>query len=153
MMTDAIAAAQPVGVIVRMPGSASPIEPVQGRTKESDSSLQVTRGPKRRKLQSPARVYKRSGLLQPKHKRRIIGGLAVVAVAGGALLAWRLIWKKGEGAVEYETAVAERGSLSAQVTATGTLSPVVTVQVGSQVSGPHPGARGRLQLAGSRRAR
>ena len=73
--------------------------------------------------------------MQRKHKRRIIGALAVVAVLGGALLAWRLIWKRGSAAVEYETAVAERGSLSSQVTASGTLSPLVTVQVGSQVSG------------------
>jgi HlyD family secretion protein len=74
-------------------------------------------------------------LLQRKHKRRIIGGLAVLVAAGGALLAWRLIWAGGGGTIEYQTVVAERTSLSSQVTASGTLSPLVTVQVGSQVSG------------------
>ena len=37
--------------------------------------------------------------------------------------------------VHYRTAVIERGSLSRLVTATGTVNPVSTVQVGSQVSG------------------
>jgi HlyD family secretion protein len=73
--------------------------------------------------------------VQKKHRRRIIGALVVLAVAGGALLTYFLVWKRGDGAIEYETAVTERGSLSSQVTASGTLSPLVTVQVGSQVSG------------------
>lgn len=39
------------------------------------------------------------------------------------------------GAAEYQTAVVTRGPITAAVTATGTLNPVVNVQVGSQVSG------------------
>lgn len=39
------------------------------------------------------------------------------------------------GAAGYQTAIATRGPLTQAVTATGTLNPVVTVQVGSQVSG------------------
>lgn len=35
----------------------------------------------------------------------------------------------------YETAVVDRGSIRAKVTATGTVNPIVQVQVGSQVSG------------------
>jgi HlyD family secretion protein len=77
----------------------------------------------------------RGGLLERRKKRRIIAGLAALAAVGGGLLAWRLLWKRDSGDVEYQTARAERGSLSSQVTASGTLSPLVTVQVGSQVSG------------------
>jgi HlyD family secretion protein len=59
---------------------------------------------------------------------------AALAVVAGAGWAW-----KGSGAPksEYklETARAERGRIVAKVTATGTLSAIVTVQVGSQVSG------------------
>jgi len=62
---------------------------------------------------------------------------AVVAVlAVGAAGAWA--WKgRGTPKSEYklETARAERGRIVAKVTATGTLSAIVTVQVGSQVSG------------------
>src|SRR5882672_5195376 len=39
------------------------------------------------------------------------------------------------GAANYQTAPVTRGPLTQAVTATGTLNPVVTVQVGSQVSG------------------
>jgi HlyD family secretion protein len=77
----------------------------------------------------------RSGLLERRKKRRIIAGLAALVAVGGGLLTWRLLWKRDSGEVEYQTAQAERGSLSSQVTASGTLSPLVTVQVGSQVSG------------------
>jgi HlyD family secretion protein len=60
----------------------------------------------------------------------LLAGLAVlaagIAVCGGS----------GDGAAPaFETAPAERGRLEARVTATGTLSPLVEVQVGSQVSG------------------
>ncbi len=42
---------------------------------------------------------------------------------------------QGKGAPKYETAKVDRGSVTSKVTATGTLSALVTVQVGSQVSG------------------
>jgi HlyD family secretion protein len=40
-----------------------------------------------------------------------------------------------DGSLRYQTAVVTRGPISQVVTATGTLNPVVNVQVGSQVSG------------------
>ncbi|HWM84343.1 MAG TPA: efflux RND transporter periplasmic adaptor subunit [Kofleriaceae bacterium] len=40
-----------------------------------------------------------------------------------------------DGNIDYQVAEVERGDLASQVTASGTLSPLVTVQVGSQVSG------------------
>lgn len=54
----------------------------------------------------------------------------VVLVAGG--LAWAL-WPAAP--VTYETAAVDRGKIVAKVTATGTLSAIVTVEVGAQVSG------------------
>ena len=39
------------------------------------------------------------------------------------------------GATEFQTAAVTRGPITQAVTATGTLNPVVNVQVGSQVSG------------------
>ena len=41
----------------------------------------------------------------------------------------------GNGATEYQTAPVMRGAITQAVTATGTLNPVVNVQVGSQISG------------------
>ncbi len=43
-------------------------------------------------------------------------------------------WRDG-GAANYQTATITRGPITQAVTATGTLNPVVNVQVGSQVSG------------------
>src|SRR5260370_37167837 len=40
-----------------------------------------------------------------------------------------------KGPVRYKTAKIERGTVTQAVTATGTINPVITVQVGSQVSG------------------
>ena len=37
--------------------------------------------------------------------------------------------------MRFETVAVDRGAILARITATGTLSPVITVQVGSQVSG------------------
>src|SRR5438093_1098014 len=42
---------------------------------------------------------------------------------------------RNSGAANYQTATVTRGSITQAVTATGTLNPVVNVQVGSQVSG------------------
>jgi HlyD family secretion protein len=59
----------------------------------------------------------------------------LVFVVGLALGAWRYI-QDDPAPVYYMTAKVERGSLSRLVTATGTVNPVSTVQVGSYVSGP-----------------
>ena len=57
-----------------------------------------------------------------------------VAFCGAAGLATWLILRNGS-AIEYRTATAERGDLNITVSATGNPNAVVTVQVGSQVSG------------------
>ena len=59
-------------------------------------------------------------------------GSSLVAVAAG-LVAWRALGSKPK--LQLETASVDKGRVVAKVTATGTLSALVTVQVGSQVSG------------------
>ena len=58
----------------------------------------------------------------------IIGSIAIFSVGGWAYL-------RGQNRVEYRTAKVERGDIVATVSATGNLNAVITVQVGSQVSG------------------
>src|SRR5438477_12095581 len=54
---------------------------------------------------------------------------------GLLVLAFVLRQCRSHGAANYQTAPVTRGGLTQAVTATGTLNPVVNVQVGSQVSG------------------
>jgi len=61
--------------------------------------------------------------------------LAAALLAAAAALASACGGRDGAGPAAFETAVATRGPVAARVTATGTLSPLVEVQVGSQVSG------------------
>ena len=62
-------------------------------------------------------------------------------IAGAAVLAGLGLWyflrsgSNGQEAGKYKTAVVDRGDVAMTVTATGTISAVTTVQVGSQVSG------------------
>jgi HlyD family secretion protein len=64
---------------------------------------------------------------------RWAGALAVlVAAAAGA---WRYAHSHAAPLVRLQTTAADRGSIAAKVTASGTVSAIVTVQVGSQVSG------------------
>ena len=63
----------------------------------------------------------------------VIGSIAAVAVATLAAIYLDREGKKDDG--PYRTALVDRGTVSATVTATGTISAVTTVQVGSQVSG------------------
>ena len=65
-----------------------------------------------------------------KKRRLVIGSAAVVALSLGA---WGTL--RGPRAVQYRTAPVECGDIASTVTATGTPNAVVTVQVGSQVSG------------------
>jgi HlyD family secretion protein len=57
-------------------------------------------------------------------------GLAVVLAGVGA---WALL--KGQSGPQYRTAAVERGEIDSTISATGNPNAVVTVQVGSQVSG------------------
>lgn len=61
----------------------------------------------------------------------IVAALVVVAAA----VVWRVQGGKGGQAVNYRLVEIARGDLAAVVAATGTLEPVTTVQVGTQVSG------------------
>jgi HlyD family secretion protein len=64
--------------------------------------------------------------------RLVVVPLAVL-VAG--YLAWH--WRGGNGdRPQYVTAAVDRGPITATVTATGTVNPVASVQVGTYVSGP-----------------
>ncbi len=68
-------------------------------------------------------------------RTRILVVAAALALAGAGAAAWRLRSGGPDGAFTYETAPVDRGRVVARVTASGTLSALVTVQVGSQVSG------------------
>jgi len=70
--------------------------------------------------------------LAMKHQRLIAGALAVAVIAAGA--GW-WAWRGGDSAVQYRTGKIERGPLQATVAASGTVTPVTQVQVGTQVSG------------------
>ena len=65
-------------------------------------------------------------------KRIILFGAGTLVVFF-ALFAFRRCG--GDGATDYQTTTITRGAITQAVTATGTLNPVVNVQVGSQISG------------------
>jgi HlyD family secretion protein len=67
-------------------------------------------------------------------KRKAISLAILVAVltAGAAAYGW---WGARNSGPDYRLAKVERGSITAAVSATGTVNPVTAVQVGSQVSG------------------
>lgn len=60
--------------------------------------------------------------------------LAMVLVIAASFAAFK-VWSQKNTAPEYKLAKVEKGDITASVSASGTLSPVVSVQVGSQVSG------------------
>ena len=67
-------------------------------------------------------------------RRRLLTLSVIVVVALGAPAAW--FYTQGRGAIpRYRFAKVEKGPLTATVSATGNLNAVITVQVGSQVSG------------------
>ena len=65
--------------------------------------------------------------------KRFFSWLALVA--GLFIIAFVVRQCRNGGAANYQTATITRGPITQAVTATGTLNPVVNVQVGSQVSG------------------
>ena len=68
-------------------------------------------------------------------KKKLIVGVVILVVLVGAILGYTLI-KKGKAAqVKYRTEVLAKGDVESTVTTSGSLNPVDTVDVGSQVSG------------------
>ncbi len=72
---------------------------------------------------------------------RILSRIGYVTLAGLVVLATVALsayWRSGDqgGNGKYLTAVIDRGPIAATVTASGTMNPVTTVQVGTYVSGP-----------------
>ena len=65
--------------------------------------------------------------------KKIWWGIAAVVLV--ALVAWLMSGGKKEEKVEFETAKVERQSIHTSITATGTIEPVTSVTVGTQVSG------------------
>ena len=61
--------------------------------------------------------------------------LVVLAIAAGFVFEVQRQGRARPGAFRFETAAVSRGPIQARVTASGTLSALVTVQVGSQISG------------------
>jgi HlyD family secretion protein len=65
---------------------------------------------------------------------RLIVFILLVAILGGGFATYRYFFANG-AAPTYKFAAIESGPITASVAATGTLNPVVTVQVSSQISG------------------
>jgi HlyD family secretion protein len=64
-------------------------------------------------------------------KRLLLGAGSVVLIVAAALY----FFKGGAQKSTYETTEVDRGDIVEKITATGTINPVITVRVGSQVSG------------------
>jgi HlyD family secretion protein len=68
-------------------------------------------------------------------KKKIIFWTVLLLLIAGGGLSYVYYFMDRKPAAHYRTARVERGSLSTYVTANGTVNPVITVLVGSQVSG------------------
>ena len=77
------------------------------------------------------------GRIIPAQLPRLKRSLLVAVLASGAGLGWYLNRPSGNP-LQYEMTVVTRGELTQLVTATGELTPLVKVEVGSQISGIIP---------------
>lgn len=65
------------------------------------------------------------------NKKSMVGGVVALALGGAGL--WYYLGSKNQAL--YQTATIDKGTVRASISATGSCNAVVTVQVGSQVSG------------------
>jgi len=68
-------------------------------------------------------------------KKKILFWIILILLIAGAGLGYTYFYKDRGLAIKYRTVKVEQGSISSFVTANGTVNPVITVLVGSQVSG------------------
>jgi len=74
-----------------------------------------------------------TGPQRRKPRWSVLVGIGIaLSLIGAGIWYW---WISGTAPVHYKTTVVDRGPITAIVTATGTVNPVISVQVGSQVSG------------------
>ena len=59
-------------------------------------------------------------------------GIGAILLLGAGIWYW---WASGPPPIRYKTMAVDRGPITAIVTATGTVNPVISVEIGSQVSG------------------
>ncbi len=73
----------------------------------------------------------------PREPRRLSKAkwLVLIAILLATVAAGALFYARRSGKPEYTTATVDRGDIESAITATGNCNAVVTVQVGSQVSG------------------
>lgn len=64
-----------------------------------------------------------------------VWGIIIAIIVIGGIAACMLMGGKKQDAVSFETAQAERTTITSSITATGTIEPVTSVTVGTQVSG------------------
>jgi len=67
-------------------------------------------------------------------RKKYVVAIAILLLCTVGFFLYRLIGRKGSNP-GFRTVRVERGDISSTITATGTINPVVTVQVGSQISG------------------
>ena len=91
---------------------------------------------------SASEVFPAPAIAHPSTARKsrvylqILRWMLVAAVVGlCAIAVWRYAHARPAPSVRYQTAAVDHGPIAAKVTASGALSAIVTVQVGSQVSG------------------
>ena len=104
-------------------------EVVQGHTDAAPAHRQSESLPEQRRPVpvTPLPARSRQSLLP-----WLIGIVMIMVIGGGGMWYW---WTSGTPPIQYKTTLVDRGPITAIVTATGTVNPVVSVQVGSQVSG------------------
>jgi len=117
MTTDPHEPSQHIPVTDIVPGYTA--QPPARHTFEDDRRLTIPSQGRRPRWKKP-------------HWGRRAGTGGLLLLLGAGVWYW---WSSGAPPVQYKSALVDRGPITAIVTATGTVNPVVSVQVGSQVSG------------------